>query len=206
MKYLPIWFVLFAVMVSPLRAEEDSIVFDEKFKEKLQDGWYWIREVPDQHVFRNDAMEIKMEPNPSEGIRNILVRKVPKKEDGPFVIQLEVDSEMPFADQYQQVGLYWLNGDELRFKFVKEFIDGELYVFPGKKPLKTQRVTLRLLVDGNNVIGFCKPHGTEKFEKVYEAALPDRNEEDRISIQCWQGPQDGKFWTRLIRFQILRPE
>ncbi len=207
MKYAPILFFLFAVMVSPLRAE-DAILFDETFQGALQPGWSWVREVPAQHRFaEGGGLEICMEPNPADGIRNILVRGVPEMAEGPVIIQLEVDSDQPFSGQFQQVGLYWMKGDDVKFKFVKEFIDDELFVFPGKQPLATQKVTLRLVVDGEKVTGFFKPDGAAEFQHVCEATLPQRNDDDdRIAIQCWHGPAGDECWTRLTRFQILSTE
>lgn len=206
MKHFAILIFSICVICSPLRAETEPFNghFNEEFAGKLQDGWSWIREVPENYRFTKDALEIKMEPNPGEGIRNILVRKAPKESEGSFTVQLDVDCDKAFSNQYQQVGIYWLNGENLKFKFVKEFIDGKLYVFPGKKPLQTQRVTLRLHVDGKKITCSFKPHGATEFEKVHEETLPERDDEnDRISIQCWHGPVEEPCWTRLNRFQIF---
>lgn len=206
MKYVSSLFLLFAAAVAPCVFAADAL--EENFRNGLADGWSWIREVPDQHRFaEGGGLEIKMEPNPEGGIRNILVRKAPEIAMGRFIVELEVDSDTPFSNQFQQVGLYWLQGDDLKFKFVKEFIDGELFVFPGKQPLATQRVTLRLEIDGRQLTAYYKPAGDAEFVKSCEAMLPQRSDEtDRIAIQCWHGPADSVCWTKLVAFRIFGVE
>lgn len=203
MRHFLTLFSLFAVVVVPCAFAAD--VLEDNFQGELADGWSWIREVPDQHRFaEGGGLEIKMEPNPDGGIRNILVRRAPKIAAGRFIVELEVDSDVPFSNQFQQVGLYWLQGDDLKFKFVKEFIDGEQSVYPEKLPLATQRVTLRLDIDGQKLSAWFKPAGEDEFRKACEATLPQRNDAlDRIAIQCWHGPADSECWTKLLSFKII---
>ena len=185
-----------------------GVIFKDPFRKEFRDGWAWIREVPENWRITEEALEIKMEPLPKDGGRNILFRKPPKKAEGPFVVTVEVKAVQPYTNQYQQAGLYWLQDDKLRFKFVLEIIDGELCVFPGKKPLETAHVVLRLRVDGTHIVAEYQPDATGEFLTAFEADLTEvRNDEtDRISLQCWHGPVDAESWTRFQRFSITEPE
>ena len=211
MKKVFISFVLpLLFLIAPLcasSATDDGAVFEAPFRKAVLDGWSWIREVPDHWRILDKGMEIKMEPIPEEGVRNILFRKVPKKADGPFVVTVEVKALQPYTNQYQQTGLYWMQGDELKFKFVLERIDGDLYVFPGKKPVKTEHVVLRLRIDGTKIVAEYQEEATGEFQNAVETQLPDRNDEtDRISLQCWHGPPGTESWVRFQRFSIDKPK
>jgi hypothetical protein len=185
----------------------ETVVFEEPFDKKLRDGWSWLREVAEDWRIQNDALEIKMEPLPQNGARNILYRKPPKKDEGDFNVSVELKTSQPYSNQYQQAGIYWMQGDAVKYKFVMERIDGQLYVFPGKIPLETEHVVLRVRIEGNKVIAEFQPNRTGEFRKASEATLPERNDEtDRIAIQCWHGPADKETWTRFLRFSITKPK
>jgi len=187
---------------------EEGIIFKEPFDKELRAGWSWLREVPEDWRITDEALEIKMEPLPQDGARNILFRKPPKEADGPFVVTVEVKAVQPYTNQYQQAGLYWMQDDKLRFKFVLELIDGKLCVFPGNKLLETAHVVLRWRVDGTRIVAEYQPGATGEFLKAFEANLPEeRNDEtDRIALQCWHGPADTESWTRFQKFTISEPE
>jgi hypothetical protein len=185
----------------------DTAIFEEPFREKLRDGWAWIREVPNDWRINNDALEIKMEPLPPDGARNILFRTPPPKNEGAFIVTVEVDTTQPFSNQFQQAGLYWMQGDKLIMKFVMERIDGELCVFPSKLPLETEHVVLRWRVDGSRVIAEFQPKAEGEFRTAFEAELPERDDEtDKISLQCWHGPAESDVWARFLRFSISKSE
>ena len=46
----------------------------------------------------------------------------------------------------EQVGINWYSGDKPVFKLVKELIDGDVYVIPGKCPVADEPIRLRLTV------------------------------------------------------------
>jgi len=191
---------------SATNSTEEGVIFKIPFRKVLEGDWSWLREVPDDWRVIDKALEIKMEPIPEGGVRNILFRKPPKEADGPFVVTVEVKAMQPFRNQYQQAGLYWMQDDKFQFKFVLENIDGQICVFPGNKPLKTEHVVLRLRIDGTQVVAEYQPEATGEFFKAFEAQLPERNDAtDRIAIQCWHGPADAEVWTRFQKFSITKP-
>ena len=187
---------------------EEKVLFEEPFDVKLKDGWAWIREVPSDWRIREKALEIKMEPMPEGNrVRNILYRQPPKKEEGPFTVSVEVNVLQPYSNQFQQAGLYWMQGEELRYKFVMERIDGELFVFPGKVPIESEHVVLRWRVDDTKIISEFQPKATGEFRKAHEFTLPNRNNEtDRIALQCWHGPANAESWTQFRKFTITTSE
>jgi len=198
---------LLFLLVLPLAASgADGVIFEDPLAKKLGEGWSWLREVPTDWRITDEGLEIKMEPQPASGWRNILYRKAPKKDDGPFVVTVEVKAVQPYSNQYQQAGIFWMQGNDQKFKFVSERIDGELYVFPGKKPIKVSHVVLRLRIDGRKVIAEYQPEGKGEFLLAFEGTLPERNDEtDRIAFQCWHGPAGTEAWTQFRKFSITKP-
>jgi len=208
----PITFLLFLTLfVQTIAVADDGttgeVFFEDPFQKKLQDGWTWLREVPNNWRITDNALEIKMEPLSGDSVRNILFRKVPKKDAGAFDITVEVKALRPYTNQYQQAGLYWMQEDKFKLKFVLELIDGTIYVFPGKKPLQTEHVVLRLRIDGTKVVGEYQPDAKGEFLLAFEERLPERNDAtDRIALQCWHGTADAETWIRFQTFSIKKPE
>ena len=175
---------------------------------KLQAEWTWLHEVPANWRITEEGLEVKMIPTPNTGtdVRNILFRPMPKIAEGDFTVSVEVKASQPYCTQYQQTGLYWMQGDRTAFKFVMERIDGRLCVFPGDKPLETEHTVLRFRVVGNEVIAEHQPNATGEFIEAFRRALPPRNDEtDRIGLQCWHGPADKETWIQFRKFEITKP-
>jgi hypothetical protein len=191
----------------------ETKVFSPPFAEwveKLQTEWTWLREVPADWRITKEGLEVKMIPTPNTGtdVRNVLFRKMPRIAEGDFIVSVEVKASQPYCTQFQQTGLYWMQGDRTVFKFVMERIDGALCVFPGNKPLTTEHAVLRFRVVGNEVIAEFQPNAIGEFREAFRRELPEpRNDEsDRIGIQCWHGPADKETWVRFMRFEITKPE
>jgi len=186
-----------------------KVIFEEPFAKELRPGWSWIREVPDGWRIKDGGLEIKMEnlSMAKEGWRNLLYRKAPKQEEGPFTVSVEVKALQPYTNQYQQAGLYWMQNGQLRFKFVLEIIDGTVLVHPSNKPLEAEHVVLRLRIDGRRVIAEYQPNAVGEFLPAFEAQLPERNDDtDQISLQCWHGPENTEAWIRFKQFVIEKSE
>ena len=207
-------FLLFAFLLAfPFFVHSaEEAFFEDPLRGELKDGWTWLREVPDNWRITDEGLDIRMEPLPEGGWRNILRRDVPKVADGPFDITVEVRGLQPYTNQWQQAGLFWMQGDNYRVKFILEIIDGILCVFPnsGGGPaataLETEHVVLRFRIDGRQLIAEYQPNATGEFLRAFERELPPRNDElDGISLQCWHGPAGSESWSRFTNFSITKP-
>ncbi|MBR4976299.1 MAG: hypothetical protein IKW13_07355 [Thermoguttaceae bacterium] len=198
---------LFAASTSPLFAQE--IVFEDRFEGSLKPGWVWLRENASCRRFVNNSLEILFEPFGAGEARNALARPLNffRWRDGKAEGAYRVETMCSFVErptaQFQQCGLYWLQNDRVVFKLVCECVDGKTYIYPSKTPVDAQGVKLRLtVVDQKVVAEFCCENETS-FRRVYEGRL-EIGPEDRVGVQCWNGPRDNK--TQWARFHYFRVE
>lgn len=182
---------------------EEEIVFQDSFAGKLGDGWVWLREDANTWRFKDDALEIRVEPGVASTVKNALVRKAPDRSTGTFAIDVTVTNAVVPIQQYEQAGITWYHDGKPILKLVKELIDGELYVFPGKKPMTSQTVQLRLIVSANRWVGQFRPDGKGEFITAAEGELPPP-QNDEVSVQCYNGPPHAEHWIRFSDFRITR--
>ena len=89
------------------------------------------------------------------------------------------------------------------FKLVKELIDGDLYIIPGKVPMASKKVQLRLVVTADAFEAQFRPDGKGEFRTAAKGPLPPPGD-DGVSIQCYNGPPDAEHWIRFDDFRITQ--
>jgi hypothetical protein len=104
--------------------------------------------------------------------------------------------------QYEQAGITWYNNGKPVFKLVKELVDGQLMIIPGRKPMTSKTVQLRLIVTANSFIAQYRPDARGEFQTAATGKLPPPGD-DEVSIQCYNGPADANHWIRFDDFRIL---
>jgi regulation of enolase protein 1 (concanavalin A-like superfamily) len=114
-------------------------------------------------------------------------------------------SVQPPSEQYEQAGLGWYLDGKLAFKFVKERIDGKVYVFPGKKEMDAATVQLRLVVRAGKVTAQYRPDAKGDFQTAFAADAPQSGKaRAQIGLMCFHGPKDSEHWIRFDDFRIVR--
>ncbi len=187
-----------------LLAAEPEVVFRDGFKEKLGKGWKWIREEPKAWRIKDKALEIRVQPGKAGTVKNALVRKAPDRSKGKYVIEVTVTNLSKPRQQFEQAGITWYQKGKPVLKLVKEQIDGKTWIIPGRKPMPTKSVRLRLIVTADRWIAQYRPQGEKKkFLTAAEGKLPPPGE-DEVSLQCYDGPPDAEHWIRFDGFRILR--
>ena len=118
-----------------------------------------------------------------------------------YAIEVVVTNTAPPTQQYEQAGITWYCGGKPVFKVVKELIDGGLYIIPGKVPMESQTVRLRLLVTRDTFTAQFQPDNKGEFKTAASGPLPPPDN-DQVSIQCYNGPADAEHWIRFEDFRI----
>jgi regulation of enolase protein 1 (concanavalin A-like superfamily) len=184
-------------------AAEPEVVFEDDFSKKLGDGWSWLREDPEAWRIQDGALEIRVEPGKAHDVKNALVREAPDRSQGTFAIEVTVTNTTKPTTQWEQAGITWYIDGKPKFKLVKEFIDGDLYIIPGRKPMGAKTVQLRLIVTADGFTAQFRPEGKGDFRTAAEGQLPPPKK-DQVSIQCYNGPPNAEHWIRFDDFRILK--
>ncbi len=186
----------------PALAADPKATFEDRFEKKLADGWTWLRENPKAWRIRDKALEIRVEPGVADTVKNALVRKAPDRTKGIVAAEVTVTFTTLPTNQYEQAGITWYNKDKPVFKLVHEQIDGKTYIIPGKIAAPEKTVQLRLVVDGVKYTAQFRPDGKGEFRTAATGKLPVPDD-DRISLQCYNGPKDAEHWIRFSDFRLL---
>jgi hypothetical protein len=193
------------LLVLMLLAAEDAgkVVFEDPLKGKPAAGWEWLRENPAAWRPTDKGLEIRVEPGLADTVKNALVRPAPDRSAGRYAIEVTVEFTAAPTHQYEQAGLTWYQGNKPKFKLVHEFIDGKTYVVPGKKPTDTRRMQLRLIVSKDEYVAQFRPDARGEFQTAHSGKL-QAGADEKVSLQCYQGPADAEHWMRFSDFRIVR--
>src|SRR6266446_1508745 len=144
---------------------EPNVLFQDSLKEKIADGWEWLRENPKTWRNTESGLEIRVEPGLAATVKNALLRNAPDRSQGQKPV----------------------------FKLVHEFIDKKLHIIPGKKSAADRLVQLRLIVGKDNYVAQFRPDAKGEFQTAASGKLPPGSDE-KISIQCYNGPPGAEHW------------
>ena len=183
--------------------QSKAVLFEENFDGKLGEGWSWLRENSSTWRLRQGALEIRNEPGAAHNVKNALVRSAPDRSSGKFAIDVTVTNNTRPTQQYEQAGITWYNDGKPVFKLVKELVDGNLMIIPGRKPMTSEMVQLRLIVTSDSFIAQYRPNAEGEFQTAATGKLP-APAGDQVSIQCYHGPADAEHWIRFDNFRISR--
>jgi hypothetical protein len=180
-----------------------EIVFEDGFQEKLGDGWSWIRENEKTWRIKDGSLQIKVEPGVARSVKNALVRKVPDRSKGKVAVEVTVTNTTVPTRQYEQAGITWYRDGKPVFKLVKELVNGQLMIIPGRKKMEAETVQLRLVVTADSYIAQYRPDSKGSFQTAATGKMPSASN-DHVSIQCYNGPPDAEHWICFDDFRILK--
>ena len=186
-----------------MNGSEEQVIGSERFDGALDGEWFWLRENPGRWRLREGGLEIMVEPGVAATARNALVRPAPARSGGAYAVEVTIFNYTAPTQQYEQAGITWYQNGEPVFKEVKELVDGEVYIIPGRRPMPAQGVRLRLVVDADSWEAQFRALGASEYGTAAAGALPPA-EEEQVSIQCYNGPPDAAHWIRFEDFRIVR--
>ncbi len=184
-------------------SDQQAVLFEERFDGKMDEGWSWLRENPSARRIRDGVLEIRVEPGVAPTVKNALVRRAPDRSSGKFAIDVTVTNATKPIQLYEQAGITWYNDGKPVFKLVKELVDGKLMIIPGRKPMTSKTVQLRLIVTSDSFTAQFRPNCEGEFQTAATGKLPAPNN-DQVSIQCYNGPPNAEHWIRFDDFRISK--
>ena len=147
-----------------MERSEEQVLFSEQFDGKLDSGWTWLRENPGRWRFSERGLEIAVEPGLAGTVRNALVRPAPDRSSGPYAVEVTIFNHTVPTQPYEQAGITWYQDGQPVFKEVKELVDGEVVIIPGRNPMPTAGVRLRLVVSADSWEAQFRGEGASEFE------------------------------------------
>ena len=186
-----------------MNSTDEQVIFEDKFDGIVDSGWSWIREHSGFWRIRDGGLEIQVEPGKADTVRNALVRPAPDRNEGTFAIEVTVTNHTSPTEQFEQAGITWYSDGKPVFKEVKELVDGELFIIPGRAPMPAASVRLRLVVTADSWEAQYRAEGDTEFQTAATGELPTPGD-DQVSIQCYNGPPEGAHWIRFEDFCITR--
>ena len=180
----------------------EQIVYSDAF-DTLDTNWRWLRENPDHWRRVDGGLEIRVEPGLADTVINALLRSAPDRSTSTYCIEVTVSNLHTPIQQYEQMGITWYSGDKPVFKLVKELINGDVYIIPGKCPVADEPIRLRLTFHSAGWKAEYRAASADAFSTASEDELP-APQDDRVSLQCYNGPEDAEHWMRFEHFIIIR--
>jgi hypothetical protein len=202
MKKSWLWVGLLAMAGLPLGAAEPRVVFEDRFDGKLGEGWTWLRENPAAWRIHGHGLEIRVEPGVAATVKNALLRGAPARSQRKYAIEVTITFTRPPTKQFEQAGITWYQGGKAVFKLVHENVDRVLYIIPGRAPAPENTVELRLVVGRDSFSAQYRPEGKGEFKTAAAGRLPPGDDE-QVSLQCYQGPEQAEHWMRFANFRIV---
>ena len=212
-KFKPELIVMFAMLIclqvincteKPTVNSEKEILFEERFDEdRLNPDWTWLRQHAAFWRLKDGALEIRVVPGKAGTVKNALLRDAPDRSRGSYAVEVTVTNLTVPTQLYEQAGITWYCDGKPVFKLVKELVDGQLMIIPGRKPMQNKTVRLRLTVTADSWLAEYQPGAKGPFLEAKSGELPPPGN-DQVSIQCYDGPPDAEHWIRFDDFRILR--
>ena len=191
----------------------EKILFEEKFTGKLEDGWSWVREDPQNWrledgdlVLRTPSGYLHAKYNNS---RNVLLRELPKSEQ-PLAVEVYVESDPKV--QFEHAGVVWYVDDDNYVSLFREMLGGhaELQMVTEKAGSPSfhvvkhdaQGVRMRLLIADGSIATQYKPALDADWKTVGQSKMPAEGAV-RVGLMCGGAPQDAERYVRFSDFRIV---
>lgn len=201
---------VFSMLCVPASATEPQLVFADSLKGKLGEGWTWLRE--DSNAWRNtpQGLEIRVQPGDKDTVKNALMRAAPDRARGKYALEVTVEYLSRPTVRFEQGGLTWYRDNKPVGKLVHEFIDGKAYAVAnlppnklGKELAENPLIRLRFIVTKDRYYTQFCPGAAGEFHQLADGNLP-AGADEKISIQCYNGPANAEHWMRFSDFKILK--
>ena len=197
-------------------APAPRVLFEDTFRQRLADGWTWVREDRGDWNVADGTLQIRLTPGnlweKENTARNLLLRDAPAGGKS-FAAEVTV-SHSPVAFG-EQAGLLWYRDDDNYIKLVKEFYDGRTWVVfaverDGKADYReadcrAQSVTLRLTVAGDKVAASELAAGSAEWKPMGAFTFPPRDAEGRaarIGLTAHHCPADADRRAHFRGFRV----
>lgn len=215
-----LFLILTGVVALTIAADQQSVLFEDRFEDQLDEGWSFLREDPDDWRLSDDGLQMRAQPGrvwAGDDAENVLLRHPPDAA-GPIAAEITLSGDA--TEKWEQAGLLWYADDHNFVKLVREYIDGDWFIVMAREfdaqgaVLAKQQVSpgpkrLRLRIDGRRITGLWQDPDDQQWHQA--AALDfqpaDQNGQSdppgRLGLFTQDGPADETHWVTFRRFRVL---
>lgn len=197
-------------------ADTPKVLFEDKFSDRLDAGWKWLRERPEAWRMEKGALVIDTLPGSywmnQNSSQNTLLRPAPASLKDGFILEVLLDNDP--KQQYEHAGLicYFDGGSHVVFN--KEYIgkqaifmvsqqDGKPAVSPEKEYVGRE-IWLRLIIRGAKATGQYRSSEQEPWQTLGDRTIPTSTKELLVGIHSGYGLDKPQRQARFRAFRILQ--
>jgi len=194
-------------------AAEDKVLFEEKFADKLDKEWSWIREEPKAWRLEEGALVMRVLPGylhaKSNNSRNVLLRPLPKS-DRPLAVEVYVEAEPKV--QFEHAGVVWYVDDDNYVSLFQEVlgkkVELQMVIEKNANPRfavakhDAKGVWIRLLIAGGKITAEYRPAEKEAWKVVGQADMPAMGPA-RVGVMAGGAPKEAERYARFRGFRIV---
>jgi regulation of enolase protein 1 (concanavalin A-like superfamily) len=194
-----------------------KVLFEEKFADRLDPAWRWLRERPDAWRLANGALVIDTLPGSywqkQNSSQNTLIRPAPASLKDGFILEVLLENEP--KGQYEHAGLLCYLDGENTLVLNKESIDGKGSVFMvaesaskpvvgPQTPYAAREIWVRMIVRETKVIGQIRAGEKEAWQTVGEFPLPRSSKELFVGLHSGYGLEKPERHATFRHFRMLQ--
>ena len=198
-------------------ADPPKVLFEEKFTDRLDPGWRWLRERPDAWRLADGALVLNTLPGSywqkQNSSQNTLIRPAPASLKDGFIVEVLLENEP--KGQFEHAGLLCYYDGENTLVLNKESIDHKMKVFmvaesDGKPTIGPEKesaeraIWLRMIVRETKVTGQLRSDEKEPWQTVGEFPLPKSTKELFIGLHSGYGLEKPERHATFRHFRILQ--
>jgi regulation of enolase protein 1 (concanavalin A-like superfamily) len=198
-----------------LTADEPKVLFEEKFTDKLDKNWSWVREEPKAWRLDKGALVLDVLPGSlwmtQHSAKNVLLRPAPLAPKDGFVIEVQLENTP--KNQFEHAGLVCYYDDENYVTCNKEFIKTQRVFLVSEKNGKPTGgpdkeydkpvIWFRMIVKGEKVKGQYRATEKDEWQTIAEAVLPSSDKKLQVGLLSGYGAEKPERQAKFQHFRIM---
>jgi regulation of enolase protein 1 (concanavalin A-like superfamily) len=194
-------------------ATDEKVLFEEKFVDKFDKDWSWVREDPKAWRLEQGVLVLRTLPGylhaKSNDARNVLLRPLPRS-DKPLAVEVFVEGEPKV--QYEHAGVIWYVDDDNYVSLFQEVLgkNVELQMVTEKNASPSFNVVkhdakgvwIRLLIAEEKITAQYRPTEKEAWKTVGRSDFPAKGPA-RVGVMAGGAPKEAERYVRFRGFRIV---
>ncbi len=199
-------------------AEQEQVLFEERFSDKIDDGWTWLHDEP--KLRQLEAGKLVLTPlsgswwRTLNNSKNDLVRDLPSADSHDIAAEVYIENRP--VNQFEHAGIVWYYDEDNYIALNKEFISKPIVLFViekaaapappfGEFPYEAEGIWLRLRIHKQTVTGQYRATDRDDWKLAGSREFPGSTT-PHIGLHAGlaSGKGDRKPTASFSHFRILK--